>query len=106
MENDVGIKVKYKRLAECNAYDLRFSWSVIKALNASLSTSISYIHMGKCKESAFEKNSQCKLNVEATLGEEVCAIRVLIMCSIKSELSQKIMQKTSIMRDQPPKITL
>lgn len=102
----MGIKVKYKRLAECNAYDLRYSWAVIKAFNTALSQAIPYIHTGKCKESAFEKSNLCKLSVEATLGEEVCAIRVLIMCSIKSELSQKIMQKTSIMRDQPPKITL
>lgn len=40
------------------------------------------------------------------LGEEISAVRELIMCSVKSELSQKITQKTSILRDTVPKIVI
>ena len=65
-----------------------------------------YISFGRCRESIYCRSRISKLDIKATLGEEVCAIRDLIMCGIKSELSQKVTQRTAAFRDVVPKIVL
>jgi len=106
IENLGGIQVKYKRLTECKPYNIKYSWAIIKAFNAHLSQSMPYISLESCRESVYCRSRISKLNIKATLGEEVCAIRDLIMCGIKSELSQKVIQRTATMRDVVPRIVL
>lgn len=106
IENQSGIQIKYKRLTECKPYNIKYSWAVIKAFNAHLSQSMPYISLGKCRESVYCRTRISKLDVKVTLGEEISAIRDLSMCGIKSELSQKVTQRTAAIRDVVPKIVL
>ena len=106
VESDTGTIIKYNRLAECKPCDIRFSWYIIKAYNNWLSQSLPFIRLDYCKTSELQKTNIQRLPVDAPLGERICSLRELIMCSIKSELLQKVMQKTSITRDQVPKIVI
>ncbi len=40
---------KYKKLTECKPYDIKYSWSVIKAYNNALSQTMPYVEMNNCK---------------------------------------------------------
>lgn len=100
-ENDVGVKTKYKRLAEEKSYNLRYSWKIIKQLNLSASKCLSFINMG----AQYGGEGQT-IDSTNTLGGNVKYLRKLIMGAIKYELFQKIMLKSSVAIDNPPKIVL
>lgn len=69
IESQGGIQIKYKRLTECKPYNIKYSWSVIKAFNAHLSQSMPYISLGRCHESVYCRSRISKLDIKATLGE-------------------------------------
>ena len=84
VESETGNIIKYKRLAECRPCDIRLSWAVIKAYNNSLCQSFPFIRLDSCKISELQRGNILKLPIDAPLGEMICSIRELIMCSIKS----------------------
>lgn len=106
VESDTGTIIKYKKLADCRPQDIRFSWYIIKSYNNFLSQSLPFIRLDSGKVAEIQKSSIERLPVDSPLGEMICSIRELIMCSIKFELLQKVMQKTSVSRDHVPKIVI
>lgn len=45
VENNIGVKTKYKNLAELKSYNIRYSWKVVKELNVAASKCLQFINM-------------------------------------------------------------
>lgn len=44
-ENNIGIRVKYKSLAESPSHNIRYSWKIIKEFNVAVSKCLQFINM-------------------------------------------------------------
>lgn len=100
-ENDIGVKTKYKRLSEEKSFNLRYSWKIIKELNLSASKCLPFVNMDI--KYAGEGKFIDSIN---SLGGNLKYLRKLVMGTIKYELFQKIMVKSSVSIDNVPKIAL
>ena len=99
------MRVKYKILAGFKSYNNRFSWKLVKELNLAASKCLQFINM----DLKFDKERNDTYPVYTdSLGYKFKYFRNLIMRVIKLELFQKIMQKTSVSRenDEVPKVFL
>lgn len=92
-ENNVGVKAKYRGLAEQKSYNIRYSWKIIKELNISASKCLSFINM------AVESDNDKVICSTKTIGINLKCLRQLIMNAFKLELFKKIMQRTSVILD-------
>jgi hypothetical protein len=92
----MGVRVKYKALAGLKSYNIRYSWKLVKELNLAASKCLQYINMDLKFDK--ERNDTCPVYNDS-LGYKIKYFRNLIMGVIKLELFQKIMQKTSILRE-------
>ena len=101
----MGVRAKYKKLAEFKSYNIRYSWKFVKELNLAASKCLQLINMD-FKYDKERNNSSPVFN--DCLGYKLKYYRNLIMGVIKLELFQKIMQKTSVNREnnEVPNITL
>lgn len=101
----MGVRVKYKSLASFKSYNIRYSWKLVKELNLAASNCLQYINMDLKYDK--DRNDTCPVYNDC-LGYKLKYFRNLIMGVIKLELFQKIMQKTSVARenDEIPKIYL
>ena len=45
VENNIGVKMKFKGLAELKSYDVRYSWKIIKELNVAASKCLQFVNM-------------------------------------------------------------
>lgn len=101
----MGVRVKYKALAGFKAYNIRYSWKFVKELNLAASKCLQLVNMDfkidKERNDTYPVYNDC-------LGYKIKYYRNLIMGVIKLELFQKIIQKTSVSRenDEVPRITL
>lgn len=77
-ENNIGVKTKYKRLAEQKSYNIRYSWKVIKELNLSASKCLPFINMQLISNE--EGKAICSIN---TIGSNLKCLRQLIMGALK-----------------------
>jgi hypothetical protein len=94
IENNIGVRTKYKNLAELQSYNVRYSWKIVKELNVAASKCLQFINLNLKhfnRGNDVLKDSDC-------LGAKVKCFRNLIMGAIKLELTQKIIQKTSVLR--------
>ena len=92
-------------LTDFKSFNLRYSWKFVKELNLAASKCLQLINM----DFKFDKERNDTYPVyNDCLGYKVKYYRNLIFGVIKLELFQKIMQKTSVSRenDDVPKITL
>jgi hypothetical protein len=74
----VGVKIKYKKLAEQKSYNIRYSWKIIKDLNLSASKCLSIINMELSKNSNTKKI--CLTN---SVGANLKCLRQLVMGALK-----------------------
>lgn len=47
----MGVRVKYKQLAQLKSYNVRYSWKLVKELNLAVSKCLQFINM----DLAFDK---------------------------------------------------
>ena len=99
----MGVRVKYKQLAQLKSYNVRYSWKLVKELNFASSKCLQFINMDLVFDK--ERNDACPVFSDP-LGYKVKYFKNLIMGVIKLELFQKVIQKTSVARekDEEPKI--
>lgn len=101
----MGVRVKYKALGALKSYNIRYSWKFVKELNLAASKCLQFVNM----DLKFDKdrNDTCPVYNDC-LGYNIKYFRNLIMGVIKLELFQKIMQKTSVARenDEVPRVEL
>lgn len=104
-ENDMGVRAKYKPLALQASYNIRFTWKIVKGLNLAASKCLQFVNMDLKYDK--ERSDKYPLHTDC-LGYKVKYFRNLIMGVIKLELTQKIIQKTSNLRESEeiPKIYL
>ena len=81
VENNIGVKAKYKNLAELKSYNIRYSWKIVKELNVAASKCLQFINMNLKHHSNNDsgdtpKDSDC-------LGAKIKCFRNLIMGAIK-----------------------
>lgn len=91
----MGVRVKYKALANLKSYNIRHSWRIVKELNLEASKCLQFINMDLKYDK--DRNDTCPVYNDC-LGYKVKYFRNLIMGVIKLELFQKIIQKTSVTR--------
>lgn len=92
-------------LAVLKSYNIRYSWKIVKELNLAASKCLQFINM----DFKFDKERNSGVpHFNDCLGYKVKHYRSLIMGVIKLELTQKIIQKTSVQREseEVPKISL
>ena len=94
-----SFNMKYSDLAKYSTCEIRYSWAIIKNFNKNLSDAILYINM----ISGYGYDLSAKwLN----LGTFLSAFRNFWLSQIKIELSQRVLQKTALPRENVPKVTL
>ncbi len=92
----MGVRVKYKALGALKSYNIRYSWKFVKELNLAASKCLQFVNM----DLKFDKERNDTTPVyNDSLGYYIKYFRNLIMGVIKLELFQKIMQKTSVARE-------
>jgi other hect domain ubiquitin protein ligase E3 len=104
-ESDMGVRVKYKQLGALKSYNIRFSWKFVKELNLAASKCLQFINMDLKLD---KDRADTSPSYSDSLGYNIKYYRSLVMGVIKLELCQKIMQKTSVGRenDEVPKVEL
>ena len=95
---DEIISASYHNLFKHHLNDLRFAWSILKVFNSNLAETIDFVNM-ETFDFSFDQ-------IWLSLSNYLSAYRDLWMMPIKIELTQKVMQKTAVNRDQVPKIQL
>lgn len=93
--------MKYKKyFQQYNMRDARYSWAFLKAFNLNLSEAIQFINMD-----VGDYYFDCTA-LHLALSNYISYYRMLWMNPVKVELSQKILQKTSLPRDSAPKVQI
>lgn len=100
----MGVRVKYKQLGALKSYSIRFSWKLVKELNLAASKCLQFVNM----DLKWERGREPAPAYADSLGYNIKYFRSLIMGVIKLELCQKIIQKTSVARenDEVPRVEL
>jgi hypothetical protein len=91
----MGVRVKYKQLGALKSYSIRFSWKFVKELNLAASKCLQFVNM----DLKWDRARDPAPAYADSLGYNIKYFRSLIMGVIKLELCQKIMQKTSVARE-------
>jgi len=89
--------MKYNYLSSFSLIEIRYAWALIKTFNKNLSEAIDFINTHSAIPYSFNARW---LN----LGTYLSAYRNYWMTPIKIELSNKVMHKTAIARDNVPKV--
>jgi len=92
-------EITYPAIQDYSVLQIRFTWSLIKTFNKYLSDSIDFINTHAAIPHSLD-------SMWLNLGTYLSAFRNIWMTPIKIELSNKIMQKSAIARDQVPKVQL
>lgn len=93
------LPARYKYLTNFKLYEIRFAWSLIKVFNKNLSEAIDFFN--PTTASTFSMNAKW-----FNIGTYLAALRNYWLNPIKIELSNKVMQKTAIARDNVPKVQI
>ena len=90
---------QYQELIGIPLRELRYHWALIKLFNYNLSEAIGLLNL---KQHQLLPRGTLTLSTSSAISE----MRGLIMLPIKVEMQQKVFEKTSIHRENPPKVIL
>ncbi|KAL4466976.1 hypothetical protein ABPG74_010573 [Tetrahymena malaccensis] len=112
-ENPIGYSsqssiLQYKKLTEQPLADLRFSWALLKLINKFLQKNVSLLNMSS-KEEPLDSHTQAQKyknggKLDLSVSDQLSENRSFWLSPIKIDLSQKVLNMTSIKRDSVPKV--
>ncbi|KAL4510149.1 hypothetical protein ABPG72_010342 [Tetrahymena utriculariae] len=112
-ENPIGYSsessvLPYKKLTEQPLADLRFSWALLKLINKFLQQNVSLLNMSS-KEEPLDSHTQAQKyknggKLHLSISDQLSENRSFWLSPIKIDLSQKVLNMTSIKRDSVPKV--
>ncbi|EAR96982.2 HECT domain and RCC1-like domain protein (macronuclear) [Tetrahymena thermophila SB210] len=112
-ENPIGYSsessvLPYKKLTEQPLADLRFSWALLKLINKFLQKNVSLLNMSS-KEEPLDSHTQSQKyknggKLDLSVSDQLSENRSFWLSPIKIDLSQKVLNMTSIKRDSVPKV--